>query len=133
VAGGVGSVVRGGRLRVGVEGGVSGGKLDSQRPRLSVVQKTRSYDFHAGCEYLVAGDLAARAGYQRRSHDYAVGQPASLGLANGLTLGFGYLPRGGLVAIDTFIRVWKERPDVAGATDRQSEESDLGVSARLLF
>jgi hypothetical protein len=133
VAGGLGATLRGGRLRAGLEGAADGGRLVSDRPRESSTVKTRTYEARAGAEYLIVEDLAVRAGYQRRSTDSAVGQPGSLGLSRGLTIGFGYVPRGGLVAIDTYLRVWKETPDVPADLDRRSQVRDLGISARMLF
>jgi hypothetical protein len=130
---GLGTGLRGGRLHAGLEGAVDGGKLESQRPRQSLEQKTRTYQARLGAEYFVSSDFAIRGGYQKGSRDYAVGEPASLGLSNGLTLGFGYVPRGGLVAIDTYFRVWRENPDVAGTDDRHSQHRDLGISARFLY
>jgi hypothetical protein len=131
---GLGAVLlRDGRLRAGVETAVDGGQLDSARPRQSLVQETRGYEARTGAEYLFARNLVVRAGYQWRSHDYAVGEPASLGLSHGLSLGFGYVPRGGLVAFDTFLRVWREYSDVPGAADREAAARDLAISARFLF
>ena len=131
---GLGAVLlRDGRLRAGVEAAVDGGQLDSERPRQSLEQKTRTYEVRTGAEYLFARDLVVRAGYQWRSRDYAVGEPASLGLSNGLTLGFGYVPRGGLLALDTYLQVWKEYPDVPGAANREAEARELAISARYLF
>ncbi len=131
---GLGTVLlRDGRLRAGVETAVDGGQLDSARPRQSLVQKTRGYEARTGAEYLFARDLVVRAGYQRRSRDYAVGEPASLGLSDGLTLGFGYVPRGGLVAVDTYLRVWRESPDIPGAANREAAARYLAISARFLF
>jgi hypothetical protein len=131
---GLGAVLlRDGRLRAGVETAVDGGRLDSQHPRQTLVQETRGYETRTGVEYLFARDLVVRAGYQWRSRDHAVGEPASLGLSNGLTLGFGYVPRGGLIALDTFLGVWKERPDVPGAANREAASRDLAISVRFLF
>jgi hypothetical protein len=131
---GLGTVLgRNSRLRAGIEGAVNGGQLDLERPRQTLAQKSRHYEGRFGVEYLFAGDLAARAGYQRYSRDYAVGKPASLGLSSGLTLGLGYVPRGGLVALDTYLRVWREAPDVPGATNRKAAARDLQVSVRFLF
>ena len=120
-------------MRAGVEVAVDGGRLDSARPRQSLVQKTRGYVARTGAEYLFARDLVVRGGYQWRSHDYAVGEPASLGLSDGVTLGFGYVPRGGLITLDTFLRVWKEIPDVPGSTNREAAARDLAISVRFLF
>ena len=121
------------RLRAGVETAVDGGQLDSARPRESLTQTTRGYEARTGAEYLFARDLVVRAGYQWRSQDHAVGEPASLGLSNGLTFGLGYVPRGGLVALDTSLWVWRERPDVPGAANREAAARDLAISARFLF
>ena len=117
----------------GVETAVDGGQLDSARPRESLRQTTRGYEARTGAEYLFARDLVVRAGYQWRSQDHAVGEPASLGLSNGLTFGLGYVPRGGLVALDTSLWVWRERPDVPGAANREAAARDLAISARFLF
>lgn len=130
---GLGTVLRGGRLRAGLEGSVDGGRLKSERLRQELTVKTRTYEVRAGAEYFVVADLAVRAGYQRGSLDPAVGEPGSLGLSSGFTLGFGYVPRGGLVAIDAYLRAWKENPDVPATLDRRAESRDIGVSARLLF
>lgn len=127
------SMLRDSRLRLGVEGFADGGKLDSVRPRQSVVQKKKGYEVRAGAEYLFARDLVVRAGYQRHSQDYAVGEPSSLGLSNGLALGFGYVPRGGLIAFDTALRVWKESPKMAGAANQEAAARDLAMSVRFLF
>jgi hypothetical protein len=131
---GLGAVLlRNGRLRAGLEGAVDGGRLDLQRPRQSLVQKTRGYEGRIGAEYLFARDVAVRAGFQRRSQDYAVGEPAGLSLSNGFTFGLGYVPRGGLVALDTYVRIWKENPDVPGTADRNATVRDIQASVRFLY
>ncbi len=134
LGGGIGTtLLRDGRLRAGLEGAVVGGKSDVTLPRQTLEQKTRGYEARIGGEYLFAREVAVRAGYQRLSMDYAVDEPASLGLSNGLTFGLGYLPRGGLVALDTYVRIWKETPDVPGETNRRAALRDLQASVRFLF
>lgn len=133
-AAGLGAVLlRDDRLRAGVETAVDGGELDSARLRQALTQTTRGYEARTGAEYFFARDLIVRAGYQWRSQDHAVGEPASLGLSRGLTFGLGYVPRGGLVALDTFLWVWREHPDVPGAANREAGARDLAISARFLF
>lgn len=134
VGAGLGAVLlQDGRLRVGLETAVDGGQLDSVRPRESTTQETLSFDARTGVEYLFARDLVVRAGYQRMAKDHAVGEPASLGQSNGVTVGFGYAPRGGLIVLDTILQVWREYPDVPGDLDREADARYLAVSARLLF
>lgn len=122
------------RVRVGVEADVEGVTVEEVLARSRSEIDGRRYQLRAGLEYQMPNRLILRGGYQRGSVDRDVDQAGSLLLANGGTLGFGYVPGGGTVSLDGAVRVWREEPENGQtAANAVAESGDVLFGLRVLF
>lgn len=133
LGGGAGLTLLAQRLRIGFEGSLQGVSDDETQPRARSETKARRYDVRSGAEYLMPSRLALRLGYQRASHDLDVDAPGTLELSNGGTFGLGFVPYGGVIALDGAVRLWNESPEQAGTENRKAESQDLMLSVRVIF
>ncbi len=133
VGGGLGWELARSRLRLGAEGYVDQGKLTSVLSRSSSEVTSRSFELRTGGELLLPSHLAVRAGFLLGSFDADKDQPQNLYKSNGLTVGIGYLPRGGTISLDAAIRILSQKPNYSGEPDHTTDVQDLAVSARFLL
>lgn len=132
--GGASSAWMDGRLRVGVEGWHY---RNVRKETTNLGDKTettsRVIELRAGVEYFMGQNLALRAGYSRNAEDADLDAPRTLGVGNGVTIGLGYYPRGGIYAIDAAVRHSRVEPDYAGDPASDQETTTFTLAARLLL
>jgi hypothetical protein len=103
--------------------------LAGQSPKI----KDRTVELRLGAEWFVAEALALRGGYLRTAADSDLDQPQSLLKGNGLTLGVGYLPRGGLYQINAAFKVQSLTPDYQGEPSTEEANTAFSLAARFLL
>lgn len=131
--GGFGFETLAGRLRVGLEGGMS--KLTHEESDImgDIEVTSRNLELRTGAEYFVTDMIALRGGYVRMAQDDDLDEPRTLGLGNGFTFGIGYFPRGGLVQLDAAVRIYQIDPDYDGFPSVERSGVDFSLGARFLL
>ena len=133
LGGGIGTSLAQGKLIVGVEVFGLFRTNDLVVPRSDTSIKSRDLELTVGGEWLVRPAVALRAGYTRQTVDEDVDQPETLNAGNGISFGFGYLPRGGLVSLDAGVRGISLDPDGETGSNRRRSSTEYVVGTRFLF
>jgi len=122
-----------GRLRFGVEGGLARRIHEEVNVVEDIEITSRFLELRTGVEYFVTDLIALRGGYLRHAQDDDMDEPRTLGLGNGMTLGVGYFPRGGLVQIDAAVRFHTLDPDYADFPSIERTGAEFSLGARFLL
>ncbi len=119
------------RFRVGAEGWFI---RDSQKDEITATEVVaRTLELRTGAEYFVRDAFAIRAGYFRSAEDQDTSLPRTLGIGNGVSIGGGYFPRGGLYQIDAAVRLEKVLPNYDGNPSSEVRRTYFSLGARFLF
>lgn len=130
-----------GRLLAAAEVRLDRSTLDGRAERHTYSFDSSHAELSAGAEYFWARNVLVRGGLLRssRKQDTTIGEIRHSG--NGVTLGVGYVPTGGLLQIDAGYRFQNETPqdeskalaERGGLEVGKLEMQSFTVSARLLF
>jgi hypothetical protein len=117
------------RLRAGVEGYLDGQKDTQHTTGPDQILKTRDLELRAGAEWLLPSHLALRAGFTTGSADENLDLAGNLYMSDGLSVGMGYLPRGGMFSLDGALRLARSRPDYSGGQQKRTDVQDFAFAA----
>jgi hypothetical protein len=121
------------RLQVGVEGRAWFRDSQVTELRSSTDTSSRQLGAVAGAEWFPRPDIALRGGYGRQVIDADLNLPYTLQTGNVFSLGVGYVPQGGMISLDTYLRYIDRTPNENGGENRQRDELEFGLYSRLLF
>ncbi|MCC7140695.1 MAG: hypothetical protein IT349_01205 [Candidatus Eisenbacteria bacterium] len=101
--------------------------------RASSSADSRDVDLSVGAEWMARPSFAVRGGYGRHSRDEDVDRPETLNTGNGFSLGFGYLPRGGMTVWNMGVSNLKLVPDGETGSNRRNEAAQYTLATRFVF
>ncbi|MFN8549412.1 MAG: hypothetical protein U0527_15925 [Candidatus Eisenbacteria bacterium] len=133
VGGGLSKGFVGDRVLVGLEGFGIFRTRDLTLSRAKSSISSRQLAGTLGAEWMVGPGFAVRGGYLVRNNDEDVDAPETLSKGNGWSLGFGYLPRGGMVALDGAVRSVGLDPDGTTSTNLRTDQTEYLVAARFIL
>lgn len=121
------------RFQVAVEGY---GRFEDESldlTRASTDVSSREVELRVGAEWFARPDWAIRAGLERASVDEDLDLPGTLQIGNGVSLGAGWTPRGGIVSLDAGMHFRADDPKDEVGGSRKAELFEYSVASRFLF